>query len=150
MKNNHIVITIIVALVVGAAAFYGGMQYQKSQRGNVTFGTAGQGRQFGGQFGSRNGGGAGGAGFRPVVGEIISSDATSMTVKSPDGSSKIVLLSSKTTINKSAAGSVSDLKTGEQVAAFGTQNSDGSLTAQSVQLNPQMRLMQRPTGQPTQ
>jgi len=148
MKHKDIIIMVLVALIVGAGAFYGGMQYQKSQRGNFAFGTAGQGgRQFAMQFGSRNGGGPG---FRPVVGEIISSDATSITVKSPDGSSKIVLLSSKTTINKAATGTVSDLKKGEQVAAFGTQNADGSLTAQSVQLNPQMRMMQRPTGEPTQ
>lgn len=142
MKNKQLVITLIIVLVVGAAAFYGGMQYQKSQRG--TFGT----RQFGqgGQFGNRSGGN----GFRPVVGEIIGQDPSSITVKLMDGSSKIVLFSDKTIINKSATGSVADLKTGQQVAAFGIQNQDGSLTAQNIQLNPQMRVFGRPSTAPTQ
>jgi len=145
MKNTIITAVIVSLLIGGAAGFFGGVQYQKSQRGNFAF-TAGQGRQAG-QFSFRNGGPGG---VRPVVGQIISSDATSMTVKSPDGSSKIVLLSSKTSINKAATGSVADLKAGEQVAAFGSQNADGSLTAQSIQLNPQMRMMVRPSGAPKQ
>lgn len=41
--------------------------------------------------------------------------------------------------NKSDAAAIADVKVGEKVAAFGTENSDGSITAQSVQLNPAMR-----------
>lgn len=78
-------------------------------------------------------------GFRPVSGEIISSDSKSITVKLQDGSSKIVLLTDKTTVSKSAEANVADLKTGEKVAAFGQENSDGSVTAQSIQLNPILR-----------
>src|SRR5690349_20843509 len=144
MKNNLMLVNIIVAVVVGALAFYGGMQYQMSQRpafggGNRQFG----GGQGGGRFGQ-------GGGFRPVVGQIISQDATSVTVKLMDGSSKIVLYSGKTSINKQATGTASDLKTGETVAAFGTQNSDGSVTATNIQLNPMMRFGGRPSGAPAQ
>lgn len=57
-----------------------------------------------------------------------------------DGSSKIVLFSDFTTYNKTSEGSKSDLKVGEKIAVFGTDNSDGSVTAQSVQLNPQLRM----------
>lgn len=63
-------------------------------------------------------------------------DDKSITVKLQDGSSKIVLLSNTTAYNKSATGAKSDLKTGEKVAVFGTENSDGSVTARDVQLNP--------------
>ena len=127
MKPLYVVILVVL---VGAGAFFGGMQYQKSQRsaGRFTQLSGGQ-----GQFGNRNGQN------RPVVGEIVSADDKSITVKLMDGSSKIVILSASTAINKQATGSVSDLKTGERVLVIGTQNSDGSVTGQSIQLNPMFR-----------
>lgn len=73
-------------------------------------------------------------GMAPVNGEIISQDDTSITIKMPDGSSKIVILSDQTKVNKSSEGAKTDLKTGEKVTAFGTQNQDGSITAQSVSI----------------
>ena len=141
MKPIKPVIVLLFALIIGAAAFFGGMQYQKSQpfvrqltEQDMQFGN-GQPRQGaqGGQFLRRNGGGA-------VTGEILSTDENSITVKLQDGSSKIVVLSGTTTINKSADGTKDDLKTGERVAVFGTTNSDGSVTAQNIQLNPMMRI----------
>lgn len=130
MKNNNLLITIVAVIIVGAVAFYGGMQYQKTQRGAGAGGFARQGGMMG-RLGAN--------GTRPVTGDILSVDANSMTVKLADGSSKIVLLSTSTSINKAAKGSVSDLKAGEKVAAFGTANSDGSITAQNIQLNPTTR-----------
>jgi hypothetical protein len=128
MKNNSTLITIIVALVVGGLAFFGGMQYQLRQR--PSFGN----RQFGGGPNGQFQGRGNFQGNRPVNGEIISQDDTSVTVKMQDGSSKIVILSDKTTINKASVGSKTDLKTGEQITAFGTANSDGSITAQVVSI----------------
>lgn len=137
MKNNSINITIVVALVVGAAAFFGGMKYQQSQR--LTFSQFAGGN--GGNFMMRNGGQGNGnrSGMRPVSGEIISSDNNSITVKMADGSSKIVLVNDKTSINKAEKATTSDLTTGQTVAVFGNTNSDGSVTAQNIQLNPQTR-----------
>lgn len=123
------VITIVVALVVSALAFFGGMQYQKSQRGSFA-------GRFGGQGGFARTGDA--QGTRPVSGSILSQDANSITVKMPDGSTKIVILSDKTAINKASAGAKSDLTTGAKVAVFGTQNSDGSITAQVISLGGNM------------
>jgi hypothetical protein len=141
MKNNQIIITVLIGIIALGAGFFGGMQYQKSQR--LSFGNAngqlGMMRQSGaGNMMYR--GGAGAAGARPVMGQIISSDDKSVTVKMQDGSTKIVLLSSSTSINKAAEGTTADLKSGETIAAFGTANSDGSITAQSIQLNPQLRM----------
>lgn len=126
----------IAIIIVGIVAFYGGMQYQKSKR-TMVLGQGGQFAQRGqnGQFG-RTGAASGGM----VTGEVLSQDDTSITVKLQDGSSKIVILSTNTTINKQATGTKDDLKTGERVAVFGITNSDGSVTAQSIQLNPQMRM----------
>lgn len=129
MKQQTI-IYIVIALILGAGGgFFGGMKYQQTKSPSIRAGIVG---------GNRTGGRSG-QGFRPVNGDVLSVDDKSMTVKLQDGSSKIVLFSATTTFSKSDTGNKSDVKTGERVAAFGTDNSDGSITAQSVQLNPTMR-----------
>ena len=139
MNNNSKIVVFLLLVVVGAGAFFAGMKYQQSKQQTFT-------RQFNGQQGGRTGQGqfsGNRQGFRPVNGEIIGTDDKSITVKLQDGSSKIVLVSDKTTINKASQGTKADLKSGEKVAVFGQENSDGSVTAQSIQLNPVLR---GPTG----
>ena len=126
-QSNYL-IPAVVAVVVGAAAFFGGMQYQLKQRPATMMGGA---RGQGGPGGMQRGG-RGMTGMAPVSGEIISQDETSITIKLPDGGSKIVILSDETTVNISSAGAKTDLKVGEKVTTFGTQNKDGSVTAQTV------------------
>lgn len=140
MKNIN-AIAIVLLLIGLGGGFFAGMQYQKTQKNmgqNGQRGNLAQGRRFGGQNGSR-----------PVAGEILSSDDKSITVKLQDGSSKIVLVSDKTQINKAATASKVDLKVGEKVAVFGSDNSDGSVTALNIQLNPQFRAgMGSPSASP--
>ncbi|MEI7652951.1 MAG: hypothetical protein WCJ70_01575 [bacterium] len=113
-------------VVVGVVSFYGGLQYQSSirtfTRGNV--GAAG---------------GARSAQGRPVNGEVISMDKDSLTVKLLDGSTKIVNISHDTTYTKTASASASEVLVGVKLGVFGQTNSDGSVSAQSVQINPQLR-----------
>lgn len=133
MKNMNIIAGAFLVVGLGAG-FFGGMQYQKSQGKNQN--------QFfqGGPGQMRTRAGNGNAnGMRATTGEIISQDEKSITIKLQDGSSKIVLLPDSITVNKTDPGSKSDLKTGVKVAVFGTENSDGSVTASSVSLNPQIR-----------
>jgi hypothetical protein len=128
--KNNIVLIIILSLIVGGAGFFGGREYQKSQRPSL------------GQFGARGASGAAGMRGRNgngAVGTILSVDANSMTVKLADGGSKIVLLTASTSINKAATAAASDLTVGGTVAAFGTTNTDGSITATNVQINPVAR-----------
>jgi len=142
MKNNSLIFTIIAVVIVGAIAFFGGMKYQQSQAAQTNMGNGqfalrgqnGQARRFGGAN----------------VGQIVSVDANSITLKLQDGSSKIINLSSNTTYSKTDSASKSDLKVGDRVAAFGTANSDGSIDAQNVQLNPMFRGSRNDTPQPTQ
>lgn len=146
MKPIKPLYVIILLIVFAGAAFYGGMQYQKSQTraGFVRF--AGGGGRFGGGFG----GGPGANGMMPVRGQVVSSSNNTVTVKLNDGSSKIVDLTSQTTINKTTTGSSSDLKSGETVTAIGTTNSDGSVTAQTVLIGNGNMMFRRPSGQPAQ
>lgn len=150
MKNNNTVTMVVIGVVALGVGFFGGMQYsayfRQSQFANGQFAGAGGAGGFGGRMmggqqglnGNRMMGGRTG-GSRPVYGEIVSRDDKSITVKLNDGSSKIVILSSTTSINKASTATVQDLKTGDTVAVFGTTNTDGSVTAQNVQLNPIMR-----------
>jgi len=133
MKNGLIIVLVILIFVGVGGGFFVGMKYQQRQVPTA------------GQFGTRAGrfGGAGATSgqnsMRPIAGQILSADSASITVKLADGSSKIVLISDKTTINKTSPAAMTDLKVGENVAAFGTANSDGSVTAQTISLNPTLR-----------
>lgn len=139
MKNNNLIMTIIIAVAVGIAGFFGGMIYQQNktqkiatQQGITNVRGFARG-QNAGRFGVLN------RGMNGAFGEIVTIDANTLTIKMQDGSSKIVNLADTTTISKTDAASKTDLKTGEQVAIMGTTNSDGSITAQNVQLNPILR-----------
>lgn len=143
MKNNYLT-TILLVIIFAGAGFYGGMKYQQSKAQSFT----GQlnnrpggirNNQFGNLTGTMKNGGASRGGFRPVAGEIISADDKSITVKLQDESSKIILINDKTQINKAEMVNKSELKVGEKVSVFGSENADGSVTAQNVQLNPIQR-----------
>lgn len=142
MKKS-LVLTIIVVLLVGTGAFFAGMKYQQNKRGS-------QFRQFSGngiQQGQRAGGNR--IGLQPVNGEILSADNKSITVKLQDGSSKIVIYSDSTKVNKNSEGSKEDLKVGEQVMVISSQGTDGTVTAQSISVGGNV-LRGMPSGQPSQ
>ncbi len=135
---------IIIALFIGGGSFYGGMQYQKSQMpaaGQNPFqrgtGTNGQGRGFaaGGLTGRAGMNGASGMGGF-TAGEVVSKDATGLTLKLRDGGSKIILTSSSTRVGKMTDGSMDDVKEGTEVTVTGTSNQDGSVSASMIQLRP--------------
>jgi hypothetical protein len=130
-KNTMMIAAVIFIVFAAVAGFVGGMQYQKANAGsNFTQGGNGTFRQ---RFGAT---GQNGQNFRPVRGQILNMDNNSLTVKLSDGSTKIVVLSGSTVYLKSTKALQSDLKTGDTVNVIGAQNSDGSVTAQDVQLNP--------------
>jgi Cu/Ag efflux protein CusF len=124
------------------------MMYQKNQ--TPALGVAGRGN-VAGRFGGQN------ANFRPVRGQVLSMSNNSLTVKMSDGSTKLVVLSSSTAFMQSTKAVLSDVKTGDTVNVVGTQNSDGSVTAQDVQINPPAQggfarpsgAGQQPPAQPT-
>lgn len=124
MKNN-LMMTVVLVVVFAAAGFYGGTMYQKNQLGRFTNGTGGAGRRMGGG---------------QTVGTILTLDSGTMTVKLNDGSSKIVLVTKSTIFSKSAPALATDLKVGDRVAVFGATNSDGSINAVNVSLNPTQRM----------
>ena len=90
--NNTMTTIVMVAILIGVVAFFGGMQYQKSRQTNFSGGSRSQGR-FGGMQGAK-----------PITGEIIKQDDKSVTVKIQDEGTKIIILSEITSINKATSG----------------------------------------------
>ena len=144
-------IWVIVGIIILAGVFYGGMSYGKGQVSTSSANTVGV---SAGQFGrgSRTGGAGAGGGF--VTGQVISKDANSVTIKldanpatagqggaaasTPTGS-KIVFVDTSTMVTKTTNGTLKDLTAGTQISVTGTTNTDGSVTAKSVQIRPQMK-----------
>lgn len=131
IHSRKAIIVGLLIIAAGSLGFFAGLKYQQNQTAkgfNQRF-RDGANRLNGQTAGQRNN-------FRPVSGEIISQDKQSLTVKLIDNSSKIILISDKTSINKTTTGAVNDLKTGEKISIFGQENSDGSINAVNIQLNP--------------
>ena len=140
MDSKLIAGFIVVAVLAGGGGYYAGTKSASvsvagnRQAGQFTGGQGGRGnRTFGGN----------GAAF----GSIIAKDVNSITVQlmggpnasSTNGSStgsKIVLFSGSTEIGKTVPGSATDLTVGQNVVVNGTPNSDGSITAQMIQIRP--------------
>ena len=146
--NKTVIITGIIILTVGAVSFYAGTIYHKAQRPSGRFFQEQQ--QGDGQNQNRRFGANGNQ--RAVRGEIINADDKSITVKMQDGSSKIILLSDNTSVIEATETSKQALQTGKQVMVFGSNNPDGSITAQNIQLNPQGRFgpQNNPSGKPAE
>ncbi len=137
MKKNLPIIIVIVVLVA-AGSFYAGLKYQSSKtpsRGQFAAGFPnfiGEGGQPMGAGVRTGGAGKNNVGF--INGEILSADDQSITVKMRDGGSKIVFYSANTAIGKMASGTPEDLSVGTAVMVTGKTGSDGSLTAETIQI----------------
>lgn len=124
------IIIVVALLVVAGGSFFGGMKYGQSKVSfpagefsgrdfpNMINGNASSTKMQGGSF---------------LTGEVVSKDDQSLTIKTSDGSSKIVFFSSSTAVSKTTEGSLSDIEVGKQITVSGSQNSDGSYTAKTIQ-----------------
>ncbi len=138
MKNN-IPVFVVILLIAVATSFYGGTKYQQSKTPsfasrfgdfqNMRFPSA-DGQQVGNRVRLTGG---------QIIGEVISLDQESLTLKLIDGSSKIIIVPQSASITQSTTAAKADITVGTNVAIFGSDNSDGSTTAQSIQLNPAFR-----------
>ncbi len=127
--KKSMVVYIIIVLVLVCGSYYMGYQGGKNSSSSQMAGGYGNG-------GQRNGGGNRGGGM--VNGDVISKDDTSITVKGRDGSSKIILYSGSTQVMKSTSGASTDISIGSQIIVQGKANTDGSVTAQTIQIRPNM------------
>lgn len=150
--SKQILTTIVVAVLVGAAGFFGGYKYAQSKPANGIF-TAQNGNRMAG-FGSGTRRPGNGNNF--INGTILSKDSDSLTIQlrpmpgaasSTNAGSSIVILSPTTQIFKAEQGTPDDLTVGENVTITGTNNSAGALTAQTIQVRQTQPDMTKPAGQ---
>ncbi len=128
-------------------AFWAGTAYANHKKSSATT-AVGQyaGRGFGGGMGGMRTGGASGGSF--INGTVLSVTSSTITIQNQAGGSKILVISPTTTVSKSTQGSISDVTVGSSILATGTANSDGSVTADNIQIRPagQMGAMPAPVA----
>jgi hypothetical protein len=150
-KYKKFILPVTLSVVFLVVGFGLGTLYQKNQL-KSSFGNRtgqfqmgeGMGNRTGGnrnnQTGQPSGQGMGlkdGTGSGAVFGEVTKIDDTSITIKTVDGSSKIVLISDTTVFNKSALAAKTDLTVGSQVRVDGTTDSNtGSVTGKTIEIDP--------------
>ncbi|MDB5254975.1 MAG: hypothetical protein JWL92_351 [Candidatus Nomurabacteria bacterium] len=125
---------IIGGVVIAVLFFWAGTAFAKHKSVSATPAMGMQGAR--GNFAGgtmRNGAAAGGF----VSGTVLSKTDTTITVQNQAGGSKIILVSPSTAVSKSAQGSITDVAVGSSILATGSTNSDGSITAQTLQLRPE-------------
>jgi hypothetical protein len=142
MKPNQIVITLVLLIVFSTGSFFAGTKYQQkknisqfSQR-NMTNIPSRNSTGRGADTTTGTGQMKGNNGFNQTIGEVVSIDDTSITVKTADGGSKIILISDSTVFSQSTTVVKSDIKVGAKIAVMGSTNTDGSLTGKRIDLNP--------------
>jgi hypothetical protein len=139
MKSKNIIITIVIALIAGGAGFYGGMIYEKNTvdvQHTAARGGNGQLAGTNGQARGQRASGSNGNGGAFENGEITAKDDKSITLKTRDGSSKIIFFSDTTSVGKTIDGTAADLSVGQQVMVNGKVDTSGTITAQGIQIRP--------------
>jgi phage baseplate assembly protein gpV len=127
-KYKTHIIWLLVAIVALVGGFYWGRANGTASRGSFagagTFSSST--RRFAGTGGAASGGLA--------AGQITAMDSSSITLQLANGNSEVVFYTSSTPVSEPTTVLPSTLKVGTNVMVTGTSNSDGSVTAQTIQV----------------
>jgi len=143
------ILVVILVVVVAVVCFYAGVKYQGGKTPDLEATMTDRFNQVAGDHtaGMRAGRFSQMAGGDFTGGKIISKDDQSITVELTDtdgvSGSKIVFFSDSTSISKTSEGTTVDLAVGTQVMVGGAANEDGSITAQTIQIRPEVFRMQQ-------
>lgn len=136
MKKLLIIFFLGTILIIGGA-FYAGMKYGQSKFSLKTF--QGFSPESRGEFLWQRRG----RGF--LSGEVIAKDGKSLTIKLPNGGTKIVFFSDSTQVSKTIEASINEIEIGKQIMVRGEENSDGTFTARTIQISLHPNLLEKQT-----
>lgn len=119
--DKKTLIIAVVAIFLIGIAFYAGAKYEKSKLSKMGLLKDSATSATGSPASSNS-----------IKGTITAKDDKSVTIKTNDGSSQTVSVSSSTTYGQKGTKSLADLAIGEEVAISGQKNSDGTFSAQSI------------------
>jgi hypothetical protein len=134
MKNKNNLITVGLVIVFTGIGFFAGIKYQQAKQPSF-FRTGSNGFQRGQMRTGTLSPGTASSGAEMIRGKVISKDENSITIGLDDGSSKVVLISDSTQINKTVEAASGDLAKDDQVMVFGQADSSGAVTASQIQVN---------------
>jgi len=123
--NKQILIFIPVTIAIAGGSFFGGLVLGYFKAGQGNFSRTGQGSTIRKNIGM---------GGNLIVGQILSLEGNTLTVKLQTGGSKIVLLSDITKVLKSTDTTKEELLTDKNITVTGKTNSDGTVTADTIQI----------------
>ena len=143
--KKQVVLSAAIALIAGIGiGYYGATVFAKpATRATNAFSRGG-----GAGGGMMRGVGGNGAMGGFLTGTVAKEDSGSITLNTRDGSSHVILITPATTVSKSVNGDLSDVAVGETIIVSGATNSDGSVSANLIQLRPPGSMFPGGVGNP--
>ena len=142
INKNSPVFTIIISLIALGVGFGLGTLFQKNQKpnfknvnGQFQMGDRASSTRGNGNRQNVQNGGQMGQGQNHASGEITKIDDSSITIKTQNGGSKLILISDSTAYKQLTDGDKSKLKVGSQITVDGESSTDGSLTGKTISIN---------------
>jgi len=132
MKKSLIIIVgaIVVAVLLSAGSFYGGMAYQRNQTSQIRANFL-RSRGLDANGANNNGGARQGFFGGGATGQVKSVQGNVLTLSTAQNTTT-VNLTNTTQIEKAAPAAVADLQPGERVLVTGQRDASGNITASTV------------------
>jgi len=134
MKNKNNLISVGLVIVFTGIGFFAGVKYNQAKQPSFSRAPNGFARganqSVGGNLPSKAD-----SGSEMIRGKVVGKDDQGIALELDDGSSKLVLVSATTQINKAIEASIDDLAVDDQIMVFGQLDSSGAVTASQIQVN---------------
>lgn len=142
IKKISVFLTLGITIVALGVGFGLGTLFQKNQKPNFKnansqfqMGDRSSGARGNGNRQNVQNGGQMGQSQNHASGEVTKIDDSSITIKTQNGGSKLILISDSTAYKQLTDGDKSKLKLGSQITVEGESSTDGSLTGKTISIN---------------